>query len=341
MTYSHDFRWRAVALVHVYGIEVQHVSELLGPRPRTVRRWYALFLRDGVVSVHRERTLCARWPQPVLQATEDYVKAHPTFYIEELKDHISARFPDISNLSTATICRVLNFDLNLSRKVLIKAAREAQPAEIRNFQQKLLPLYSLAHQLVFIDETSKDGRHAYRRYAWSKRNTSAVVNLPFARGKRVSVMAALDVDGFFAWEATEGTFTRSKFHQAFIQNVIPRLNPWPLPRSIVVLDNAKIHAYPELEAAIHQCGARLIFLPPYCPQLNPIEVCFGLLKRWIQKHANLVFPLYPELVLDLAMRHCTRQQPTSCSAMFGHCGYTENGLRSEVFEKLISSCSPE
>ncbi|OWZ04232.1 Transposase [Phytophthora megakarya] len=54
------------------------------------------------------------------------------------------------------------------------------------------------------------------------------------------------------------------------------------------MDNTKIHAYPELLEGIHQCDARIIFLPLYCPQLNTIDPCFELLKRWLQMHANLV-----------------------------------------------------
>ncbi|OWZ15290.1 Transposase [Phytophthora megakarya] len=76
-------------------------------------------------------------------------------------------------------------------------------------------------------------------------------------------MAALDVSGFIGWEWTEGTFTRDKFHEAFMKNVIPLSNSRPLPKSVVMMDNAKFHANPELQAAVHACGARLIFLPPY------------------------------------------------------------------------------
>jgi hypothetical protein len=102
----------------------------------------------------------------------------------------------------------LNFDLNLSRKVLTKSARECVPEEVSNYKAKLQAIYSFPAQLLFIDETSKDGRHAYRRYAWSKRNTPAVVKLPFRRGERVSILAALDHRGFVSWETTRGTFTR-------------------------------------------------------------------------------------------------------------------------------------
>lgn len=162
------------------------------------------------------------------------------------------------------------------------------------------------------------------------------MKLPWSRGKRVSVLAALNVKGFMAWESTCGTFTRRKFHEAFCKNIIPKLNPWPLPNSIVIMDNAKIHMYQKLEEAIHQTGARLLFLPPYAPQLNPIEVCFGQLKQWIQSKANLVFPLYPELVLEIAMRECTRASENDAIGEYAHCGYKKYGIEQSVFDRLCT-----
>ena len=133
------------------------------------------------------------------------------------------------------------------------------PAEINRFYQKLAPFYSFPGQLIFLDETSKDGRSAYRRYARSLRGTPALVNLPSSRGKRVSVLAGFSTTGFFGWNIEEGTYDREKFHNAFMTKILPKLNPWPLPRSIVILDNAKIHMYPELEQAIHHAGYYLTY----------------------------------------------------------------------------------
>ncbi|POM78101.1 Tc1-mariner class Transposase [Phytophthora palmivora] len=119
----------------------------------------------------------------------------------------------------------------------------------------------------------------HTEYKLDIRGERAIVRVPFARGERVSILAACDVNGFVAWRTTRGTFTRLAFNRAFVESVHLRLNPWPIPRSIVVLDNACIHMYPGLEAAIHSVGAVLLFLPPYCPQFNPIEIMFGQLKR--------------------------------------------------------------
>ena len=211
MVYSSDFRWRIVSLIHVYNLDVNFISDLFGPKPRTIWRWYQLFRTKGVVEIHHSSVRSARWPPDVLDAVTAYCKNHPTFYLEELQNFLKEKFPDRTNISLSTICRALNFDLQLTRKVLTKAAREAAPTEIRNYQSKLRSMYHYPSQLIFIDETSKDGRHAYRRYGRSKKGTKCYVKLPFSRGARVSIFAALNVNGFMSWETTRGTFTRGKF----------------------------------------------------------------------------------------------------------------------------------
>ena len=72
----------------------------------------------------------------VIAFVEDYVSRHPTFYIEELQNAIKISFSSFSNISPSTICRALRFDLNLSRKILTKAAREARPEEIKGYMTK-------------------------------------------------------------------------------------------------------------------------------------------------------------------------------------------------------------
>lgn len=337
MTYSEDLCWRIVTLLHIYGLDEHFVSDIFGPNVRSIRRWYSLFRTKGIVKENFPPERKSRWPQGVLDDVEKYVNDHPTFYIEELRFFLKQKHPDLTNVSDSTVCRALNFDLLLTRKKLTKAAREATPEEIRNYHQKLQEWYSYPEQLIFIDETSKDGRDVFRKYARSKKGTKAIVKLPFSRGKRVSVLASLDTRGFSAWKSTTGTFTRNKFHHAFAEKVIPQLNPWPLPRSIVIMDNAKIHMFRELQDSIHQTGARLLFLPPYSPELNPIEVCFGQLKRWLQKHANLVFPLYPEQVLEVAMRMCLKNSDKGALGLYASCGYEHGGLRSQFFEGLASN----
>lgn len=84
---------------------------------------------------------------------------HPCFYFEELREEIKSKFKGRPlRVSDSIICRTLRFDLNLSRKVLTKRAKESVPKERNEYVGRLLPLYSGPDQLIFIDETLEDGR---------------------------------------------------------------------------------------------------------------------------------------------------------------------------------------
>ena len=89
------------------------------------------------------------------------------------------------------------------------------------------------------------------------------------------------------------------------------------------MDNARIHMYLDLEKAVSSVGAVLIFLPPYSQHLNPIEIAFSSIKKWITKNANLIFHLTPELALDAAFKNCATENALN---LFNHCGYEENSL---------------
>lgn len=193
MTASVDLRWRAIVLTFVYGIDSGVVAAVLGVSKRSISRWWLLFARNGNVLPSKAVAKSARWPKVCLSFVDDYVKTHPCFYIEELQGAVKEAFPALENVSASTVCRVLRFDLGLSRKVLTKRARESIPAEIDLFYRKLLPFYSGPAQLIFVDETAKDGRDVLRRHAWSKRNTPAIVSQPFARGKHSLIHSLLPI----------------------------------------------------------------------------------------------------------------------------------------------------
>lgn len=288
-----------------------------------------MFNRTGSVEQATPRERKMNWAPEVETFVRNYISGHPCFFIEELQEALRAKFPDIPS-SVSTISRYLRFNLGFSRKVLQKRAREARPSDIAYYESTLEQVYMHPEQLVFVDETSKDSRASVRHFAWSLKGTPAIVNLPFARGKRVSVLAAMDSEGFLAWRTTEDTFTRRSFYEGFVEEILPHLQPWPMRNSIVLLDNARIHMFKELVDAVHTRGAHIFFLPPYCPHVNPIEFGFANLKRWIQRHSNMIFGYYPKDVLDLAFPACTQQSLTLTT--FEHCGYLSGSLEKDKFK---------
>ena len=114
----------------------------------------------------------------------------------------------MKNVSTSTICRALKFDLGLTRKKITKRTREAKQIEVDYYFQRLQPFYFNQEMLLFIDETSKDGRDAARLFGWSKKGQRAYSWLPNSRGDRVSALVAIDVHGSVGWGYAENTFTR-------------------------------------------------------------------------------------------------------------------------------------
>lgn len=159
MAYSGDLRWRAVVLVFIYGMDVALVASIFGAHERSIGRWLKDFEQTGSPSPSSgKRQQSSRWPSAVIQYVEEYVKIHPCFYIEEIQAALRQKFEHVKNFSVSTICRALRFDLNLTRKTLTKRARESAPRERREYASRLLPFYGGPDQLVFVDETAKDGR---------------------------------------------------------------------------------------------------------------------------------------------------------------------------------------
>jgi len=158
MTYSTDLRWRGIVLMYVYSIDTATIASVLGLSDRSLNRWYKLFRSTGNVLASEPRAKTSRWPRPVCAFVKEHVKIHPCFYFEELRFELRARFNGSICVSDSTICRALRFDLKLTRKVLTKRARESIPRERREYKARLTPFYSGPDQLVFIGETSKDGR---------------------------------------------------------------------------------------------------------------------------------------------------------------------------------------
>ena len=74
--------------------------------------------------------------------------------------------------------------------------------------------------------------------------------------------------------------------------------PFPHKNSVLVMDNARIHKNEKIRSIVEEFGGRVLFLPPYSPDLNPIELAFSTIKSWLRKYNefinlfnNLKYPL--------------------------------------------------
>jgi DDE superfamily endonuclease len=70
----------------------------------------------------------------------------------------------------------------------------------------------------------------------------------------------------------------------FVRDLLPQMNAWPMPNSVLVVDNASIHRVAGIRELVGGRGARLVYLPSYSPDLSPIGLTFSSVKAWL--HAN-------------------------------------------------------
>jgi transposase len=128
--------------------------------------------------------------------------------------------------------------------------------------------------LVFLDEAGVN-LALLRLYARAPKGQRARGSRPHQRGKNVSMIGAISLSGIVTSMNLCGSIDGLTFEAFVIRQLIPKL--WK--GAVVVWDNYSIHKGQEIEKAITNAGARLIYLPPYSPEFNPIENCWSKIKN--------------------------------------------------------------
>eukprot|EP01029_Cantina_marsupialis_P008846 TRINITY_DN2074_c1_g1_i3.p1 TRINITY_DN2074_c1_g1~~TRINITY_DN2074_c1_g1_i3.p1 ORF type:complete len:302 (+),score=22.67 TRINITY_DN2074_c1_g1_i3:817-1722(+) len=281
MTISKEKRELIVTWVLVDGFSSRQAAFLGKVHRNSVSTFVRKFLHQGTLEAKNTRIREGTRKQ-YKEWVNEYFIHHPQAYLHEVQHDHRKEFNLEKPLSLTTIFRLVVKDCGLTRKVIERRCMNRDgPLQLLYIRQIRLLLRSSC-QLLFIDETSKDKRDCLRRCGRSRRGTKVIAGLPAGRGKRYSAVACWNRSGFLEWSFTPGTFTRSKYHRFLKKKVLRHIHAWPGPNSIVVLDNAIIHRYPQFVKAIQKKGAFPIFLPPYCPHFNPIEIAFSLVKKALQ-----------------------------------------------------------
>jgi transposase len=136
-------------------------------------------------------------------------------------------------------------------------------------------------RLVFIDETWAKTNMAPLR-GWCGKGQRLRALVPYGHWKTMTLIAALRGDRIEA----PCVFDRPINADSFLAWVEQMLLPTLKPGDVVIMDNLSSHKRPAIRAAIRSAGARLLFLPPYSPDLNPIEQVFAKLKHMLRKAAE-------------------------------------------------------
>lgn len=167
-------------------------------------------------------------------------------------------------------------------------------------------------RLVFIDESGASTKMA-RLYGRAKRGERCRAAVPHGHWKTTTFTAGLRIDGLAAPFVLDGPMDGVAF-LAYVEQV---LAPELKFGDIVVMDNLPAHKISAVRTAIEAAGAKLLYLPPYSPDFNPIEMAFAKIKARLRQAAARTIP---DLWNAIAQSIETFT-PTQCQNFFAAAGY--------------------
>ena len=165
---------------------------------------------------------------------------------------------------------------------------------------------------IFIDETGA-ATNMTRLCGWGPKDERLVDATPHGHWHTTTFVGGLRESGIVAPLVLDGPMTGEAFLAYVQQMLVPELKRG----DVVVMDNLSAHKVAGVEAAIRAAGASVMYLPPYSPDLNPIEKMFAKLKAYLRKaKARTCDALFEEI--GKLIRSLT---PTECRNFIQSCGY--------------------
>ncbi len=141
-----------------------------------------------------------------------------------------------------------------------------------------------------------------------------MAKVPHGHWKTTTLIAALDHQGMRCSMTLDGAVNREAFESYVRQILIPCLSPG----DIVVMDNLSSHKGARVKELIESAGATLLYLPPYSPDLNPIEPAFSKLKQLMRSAAHRTM----EALWTNMQSMLDRVTASDAANFLRHCGYT-------------------
>jgi len=167
-------------------------------------------------------------------------------------------------------------------------------------------------KLIFIDETGASTKMARLR-GWAVKGQRCRAAVPHGHWKTTTFTAGLRLNGLTAPMLLDGPMHGPAFRAYVEQVLVPELKPG----DVVVMDNLPAHKVAGVRETIEGAGARLLYLPPYSPDFNPIEMAFSKLKALLRKTAARTV----DELWDAVGQSLDAFTPRECANYFAASGY--------------------
>ncbi|KAI7934495.1 hypothetical protein MJO28_017010 [Puccinia striiformis f. sp. tritici] len=271
------------------GLSLNEINDTLDHNvsPDSLRQWVTLY--QTTMDVVRNPDFYQPRGQPVKvtraqsQFILDALELEPTLYLDEIQTHLEALTGERHPIST--VHNEIKHRLNLTSK----KARTVHPAQCpmarAGYMARMASIPS--DHLVFIDECGVSVKTHSHDHAWAPKGRRTVcIPKPLA-SDRISVLPAVSTEGLLGMLVQQGNMNRMDLDFFLDEILLPNMNPYSAPNSVLVLDNASLHHGGMVTNLCESYGVLLIYLPPYSPHFNPIEKVFLALKTNLKRDQSL------------------------------------------------------
>jgi transposase len=270
--YSIDLRKKIVESVR-RGVSKSETARRFGVNRSTVVRYLKRLDETACLAPNKALGSRPKLDGSAMRLLEEDLKARPWATHKQRSEFLlAARGVEVSE---ATICRAIKKHLSHTRKKRSTGAIERDEWLRVVWRSVVGGLDS--RNLVFVDEM---GTHTSLAplYGYSPRGQRAFFTIPRNRGTNTTLLSCMSLDGMGPSMAIEGSTTKEVFERYVEHLLAPTLRA----RQVVVMDNLSAHKGESVRKVIEDRGCKLLYLPPYSPDLNPIEEAFSKIKRLLR-----------------------------------------------------------
>jgi transposase len=307
--YSDDEKTRFFHLFFSKCLSASVAARQLGIHIRAAQRWVKRYYEDPESIFEkkkksgRRRILGEEHKQFILRCIDE----NPSAVLTEVVGGLMQNFVDL-NVSRSTVYNFMTTQCNLSIK-------QAQFHSVeRNSEEKIQQRYvwvqkwqqtdmDFTTNCVFLDESAFH-INLKRGMAWSKKGTPAIVTVPMTKAKATSILGAISATGLInvslrvpkcikkrkLGHETDvySTGTVTGHYLSFVKATLDEMDRYPeMKGHYLVMDNAPIHSSTDIGKYINSRGYQYVYLPPYSPELNPIEQFWSVVKRKVKRNKFL------------------------------------------------------
>lgn len=304
------------------GLSRARLSVIYRKSKTTISSWIHEYEENGLLTEAQRTRVFRKFNAEHRNWIVKLYLSNPVLFLDECCELFLQHFN--TTISAGSVCRILHAE-GLTWKALERRAIQVREDQIFHFFSELSSIEWDLYHLVFLDEVSLDSRDMLRNRGYGVKGKKIIFRGEFVRRPRVSFLCFLGQQGMLDSFQTEGTFTRQFFFQccrSFALNN-EHVRCYPGRNSIWIMDGARIHCDENIIYYLRSIGIIPLFLPPYCPFFNPIEIIFGLTKaqmrRQYRENEN-------ENASHVAISAFTEFSSFDCTKLYRHCGYLPNGV---------------